>query len=168
MHPGRSARSGRSRVRAAERNIYIYTYIYIGMTPQARGANTVRSRTVPMFAALAPLLIFVGIDGVVHGVARSVLHQGKHLPTTACPICPVAPASRHALLFSGARSIASTVLLASFRSLARSLASTFQYIFFTRSFFASLPLHPFPPPRSRTTGKEIEQRWITIEMQSRR
>lgn len=28
-----------------------------------------------MFAALAPLLIFVGFDGVVHGVARSALHQ---------------------------------------------------------------------------------------------
>ncbi|XP_025157834.1 lachesin isoform X3 [Harpegnathos saltator] len=45
------------------------------MTPRARGASAARSRTVPMFAALAPLLIFVGIDGVVHGVARSALHQ---------------------------------------------------------------------------------------------
>lgn len=44
---------------------------------QARGANAARSRTVPMFAALAPLLIFVGFDGVVHGVARSAFHQGK-------------------------------------------------------------------------------------------
>ncbi|XP_029678339.1 lachesin-like isoform X2 [Formica exsecta] len=42
---------------------------------QARGANAARSRTVPMFAALAPLLIFVGFDGVVHGVARSAFHQ---------------------------------------------------------------------------------------------
>lgn len=30
-----------------------------------------------MFAALAPLFIFMGIDGVVHGVARSVSHLGK-------------------------------------------------------------------------------------------
>lgn len=44
---------------------------------QTRGANAARSRTVPMFAALAPLLIFVGFDGVVHGVARSAFHQGK-------------------------------------------------------------------------------------------
>ncbi|XP_032690261.1 lachesin-like isoform X3 [Odontomachus brunneus] len=45
------------------------------MTPRARGASAARPRTVPMFAALAPLLIFVGIDGVAHGVARSALHQ---------------------------------------------------------------------------------------------
>lgn len=50
------------------------------MTLQARGgANAARSRTVPMLAALAPLLIFVGIDGVVHGVARSAFPQGKSL-----------------------------------------------------------------------------------------
>lgn len=30
-----------------------------------------------MFAALAPLLIFVGFDGVAHGVARTAFHQGK-------------------------------------------------------------------------------------------
>lgn len=49
-----------------------------GMTLQARGgANAARSRTVPMLAALAPLLIFIGIDGVVHGVARSAFPQGK-------------------------------------------------------------------------------------------
>ncbi|EZA51635.1 hypothetical protein X777_08819 [Ooceraea biroi] len=47
------------------------------MTQQARGANAARTRTVPMFAALALLLIFVGLDGVVHGVSRSALHQGK-------------------------------------------------------------------------------------------
>lgn len=53
------------------------------MTARARGAaSATRSRRkVPMFAALAPLLIFVGIDGVVHGVARSALHQGKNLQT---------------------------------------------------------------------------------------
>ncbi|XP_070525382.1 lachesin [Cardiocondyla obscurior] len=46
------------------------------MTLQARGgANAARSRTVPMLAALAPLLIFIGIDGVVHGVARSAFPQ---------------------------------------------------------------------------------------------
>lgn len=54
------------------------------MTPRARGAaSATRSRKVPMFAALAPLLIFVGIDGVVHGVARSALHQGKNLHTVS-------------------------------------------------------------------------------------
>lgn len=51
-----------------------------GMTLQARGgANAARSRTVPMLAALAPLLIFIGIDGVVHGVARSAFPQGKFI-----------------------------------------------------------------------------------------
>ncbi|XP_039309515.1 lachesin isoform X3 [Solenopsis invicta] len=46
------------------------------MTLQARGsANAARSRTVPMLAALAPLLMFVGIDGVVHGIARSAFPQ---------------------------------------------------------------------------------------------
>ncbi|TGZ57520.1 lachesin [Temnothorax longispinosus] len=47
------------------------------MTLQARGggANAARTRTVPMLAALAPLLIFIGIDGVVHGVARSAFPQ---------------------------------------------------------------------------------------------
>lgn len=52
------------------------------MTPRARGAaSAARSRTVPMFAALAPLLIIVGIEGVAHGVARSALHQGKSTQT---------------------------------------------------------------------------------------
>lgn len=55
----------------------------LGMTLlQARGANAARSRTVPMFAALAPLFIFVGFDGVVHGVARSAFHQGKFVKGT--------------------------------------------------------------------------------------
>jgi len=52
------------------------------MTLQARAANAARTRTVPMFAALAPLLMFVGFDGVVHGVARSTLHQGKLIKGT--------------------------------------------------------------------------------------
>lgn len=67
--PGRSAGIGRSAVLRIRRT---------GMTRQtARGVNAARTRTVPMFAALAPLLIFVGLDGVVHGVARSALHQGN-------------------------------------------------------------------------------------------
>lgn len=50
------------------------------MTLQARGgANAARSRTVPMLAALAPLLIFIGIDGVVHGFARPAHPPGKFL-----------------------------------------------------------------------------------------
>jgi len=52
------------------------------MTLQTRAANAARTRTIPMFAALAPLLMFVGFDGVVHGVARSALHQGKLIKGT--------------------------------------------------------------------------------------
>ena len=68
-HCTREKRDQRSRVRWGT-----------GMTLQARsGANAARSRTVPMLAALAPLLIFVGIDGVVHGITRSTFPQGKFI-----------------------------------------------------------------------------------------
>ncbi|XP_067214915.1 lachesin-like isoform X2 [Linepithema humile] len=58
--------------------------------PRARGANAARSRTIPIFAKLAPLLIFVNLDGVVHGVARSAFHQDStNTATSSIFVAPV-------------------------------------------------------------------------------